>query len=82
MAGSGPKIRSFSTNVSSFNPFIASGTKDFMEGSNSWDESHYIDSLTPYLGISSSFIVDQGRVAVFGTARFGGSGVTRVRYTL
>lgn len=70
MAGSGSKIRGFSTNVSSFNPFSAEGPEDFMEGNDSWDESHYVSNLAPYLdalGIPSNFIIDQGRVATYGT---------------
>jgi cellulose 1,4-beta-cellobiosidase len=63
------KIRGFVTNVSNYNPFIATEREDFTEWSNSWDESHYADSLAPHLeeaGLPARFIIDQGRVAEFG----------------
>ncbi|KAK0387703.1 hypothetical protein NLU13_3948 [Sarocladium strictum] len=64
------KIRGFVTNVSNYNPFIATQRENFTEWSNSWDESHYVDSLAPHLeeaGLPSRFIVDQGRVAEYGS---------------
>ncbi|KAK6836414.1 hypothetical protein PG987_006909 [Apiospora arundinis] len=73
LAGNGTnKIRGFSTNVSNYNPFVASVRENFTERSNSWDESHYADSLAPFLeaeGLPSRFIVDQGRVAAPGARK-------------
>ncbi|KAH8170046.1 glycosyl hydrolases family 6 domain-containing protein [Sarocladium implicatum] len=63
------KIRGFVTNVSNYNPFVATQRENFTEWSNSWDESHYADSLAPHLeeaGLPSRFIIDQGRVAQYG----------------
>lgn len=60
------KVRGFVTNVSNYNPFHANPRENFTEWSNSWDESHYADSLSPHLeenGLPSRFIIDQGRVA-------------------
>jgi cellulose 1,4-beta-cellobiosidase len=60
------KIRGFSTNVSNYNPFQAEVREPYTEYSNSWDESHYADSLAPHLeanGLPARFIIDQGRVA-------------------
>ena len=61
----GNKIRGFVTNVSNYNPFHAKVRENYTEWSNSWDESHYVSSLAPFLeeeGLPSRFIVDQGRV--------------------
>ena len=69
LAGNGSKIRGFSTNVSNYNPFHALVRENFTEWSNSWDESHYTQSLAPHLeaeGLPARFIVDQGRVAAPG----------------
>lgn len=63
------KVRGFVTNVSNYNPFVATQRENFTEYSNSWDESHYADSLAPHLeevGLPSRFIIDQGRVAQYG----------------
>jgi cellulose 1,4-beta-cellobiosidase len=63
------KIRGYSTNVSNYNPFQALIRENYTEYSPSWDESHYADSLAPYLeaeGLPSNFIIDQGRVALPG----------------
>lgn len=69
LAGNGSKIRGFSTNVSNYNEFNALVRENFTEYSNSWDESHYAQSLAPHLeaeGLPTRFIVDQGRVAALG----------------
>lgn len=63
------RVRGFATNVSNYNPFQANPRENYTEYSNSWDESHYVDSLSPFLeeeGLPSRFIVDQGRVALPG----------------
>jgi cellulose 1,4-beta-cellobiosidase len=63
------KIRGYSTNVSNYNPFVATVRENYTEWSPSWDESHYASSLAPYLeaeGLPSRFIIDQGRVAKVG----------------
>lgn len=63
------KIRGYSTNVSNYNSFQAKVRENYTEWSPSWDESHYVTSLAPYLeaeGLPSNFIVDQGRVALPG----------------
>lgn len=55
--------------MSNYNPFVASVRENFTEWSNSWDESHYVDSLAPFLeaeGLPARFIIDQGRVAAPG----------------
>ncbi|KAF7549557.1 hypothetical protein G7Z17_g6304 [Cylindrodendrum hubeiense] len=68
------KIRGFSTNVSNFNWFNANPRENFTQWSRSWDESHYIWSLVPYLkqaGLPLRFIVDQGRVALPGARKSG-----------
>lgn len=65
-------VRGFSTNVSNYNQFHANPRENFTEWSHSWDESHYVDSLSPYLeaeGLPSRFIVDQGRVALPGARK-------------
>lgn len=72
MAGEGKKIRGFSTNISNYNPFNATVRENYTEWSNSWDESHYATSLTPFLeaeGLPVHFIVDQGRVALVGARK-------------
>ncbi|KAH6898288.1 endoglucanase-6B [Thelonectria olida] len=58
-------IRGFSTNVSNFNPFNARVREPYTKGNDSWDESHYINTISIYLkkaGLPLHFIVDQGRV--------------------
>lgn len=63
------KIRGFSTNVSNYNPFNAVVREPYTDGSNSYDESHYAQSLAPALeaaGLPAKFIIDQGRVAMPG----------------
>ncbi|RYP43126.1 hypothetical protein DL770_011832 [Monosporascus sp. CRB-9-2] len=68
-AGNSTKIRGFSTNVSNYNPYSATVRENFTEWSNSWDEDHYAQSLTPHLeeaGLPTRFIIDQGRVALPG----------------
>ncbi|RYP35762.1 hypothetical protein DL768_010967 [Monosporascus sp. mg162] len=68
-AGNSTKIRGFSTNVSNYNPYSATVRENFTEWSNSWDEDHYAQSLTPHLekaGLPARFIIDQGRVALPG----------------
>ncbi|KAL2158310.1 hypothetical protein VTH06DRAFT_4631 [Thermothelomyces fergusii] len=72
LAGEGKRIRGFVTNVSNYNPFNAVVRENFTEWSNSWDESHYATSLTPFLeqeGLPAHFIVDQGRVALPGARK-------------
>jgi len=69
MAGKDKKIRGFATNVSNYNPFNATVRENYTEWSNSWDESNYATSLTPFLeaeGLPAHFIVDQGRVGLLG----------------
>ncbi|KAM7194243.1 glycoside hydrolase family 6 protein [Rhypophila sp. PSN 637] len=70
LAGKGKnKIRGFSTNVSNYNPYNATIRENYTEWSNSWDESNYATSLTPFLeaeGLPAHFIVDQGRVGLYG----------------
>lgn len=69
-AGNNTKIRGFSTNVSNYNPYSATVRENFTEWSNSWDEDHYAQSLTPHLeeaGLPARFIIDQGRVALPGS---------------
>jgi cellulose 1,4-beta-cellobiosidase len=63
------KIRGYSTNISNYNPFQAKVRENYTVDSPSWDESHYVSSLAPYVeaeGLPSNFIVDQGRVALPG----------------
>ncbi|KAM7185220.1 glycoside hydrolase family 6 protein [Naviculisporaceae sp. PSN 640] len=73
LAGKGKnKIRGFSTNVSNYNPYNATVREPYTEWSNSWDESNYATSLTPFLeaeGLPAHFIVDQGRVALVGARK-------------
>ncbi|KAB5578218.1 glycoside hydrolase family 6 protein [Coniochaeta sp. 2T2.1] len=72
MAGNSTKIRGFVTNVSNYNPFQAAVRENYTQYSNSWDESHYVSSLAPFLeaeGLPSRFIVDQGRVALPGARK-------------
>ncbi|KAI5811582.1 cellobiohydrolase [Peziza echinospora] len=57
-------IRGFATNVSNYNAYKASTREAFTEWSNSWDEYHYVQSLTPHLianNVPANFIVDVGR---------------------
>jgi cellulose 1,4-beta-cellobiosidase len=52
------------------NQFKAEAPEPFMVDNVSWDESHYVSNIAPYLqaeGLPTRFIVDQGRVAVPGT---------------
>ncbi|KAH8737569.1 exoglucanase 3 [Ilyonectria robusta] len=63
------QIRGFSTNVSNFNLFNAKGPESYTVPSKSWDESHYILALVPYLkqvGLPLRFIVDQSRNSIPG----------------
>jgi cellulose 1,4-beta-cellobiosidase len=72
MAGEGKKIRGFSTNVSNYNPFNMAVRENYTEYSHSWDESHYTQSLAPFLekeGLPTRFIIDQGRVALPGSRK-------------
>jgi cellulose 1,4-beta-cellobiosidase len=65
LAGPKTKIRGFSTNVSNYNPFVATVREDYTEWSPSWDEDHYTQSLATFLeaeGLPAHFIVDQSRV--------------------
>jgi cellulose 1,4-beta-cellobiosidase len=65
LAGPNVKIRGFATNVSNYNPFIATVREDYTEWSPSWDEDHYTKSLATFLeaeGLPTRFIVDQSRV--------------------
>ncbi|KAK2754668.1 putative exoglucanase gh6d [Arachnomyces sp. PD_36] len=62
-------IRGFSTNVSNYNPFSAETPDPVTDGSQSYDESHYVSNLAPALegaGLPSRFIIDQSRVALPG----------------
>ena len=64
-AGSGAKIRGFSTNISNYNPFQATVREDYTEWSPSWDEDNYTRSLAAEMervGLPNKFIVDQSRV--------------------
>ena len=49
LAGEGKKIRGFATNVSNYNPFNTTFEEEWLEGSPSFDESHYTQALAPYL---------------------------------
>ncbi|EGY22584.1 hypothetical protein VD0002_g4491 [Verticillium dahliae] len=65
LAGSGTKIRGYTTNVSNYNPFHAEVREDYTEWSPSWDENNYSRSLAPLLaeeGLPTNFIIDQSRV--------------------
>lgn len=60
----GGKIRGFSTNVSNYNAYRATVREKFTLGNRSWDESHYVNNLAPYLkanGLPQHFIIDVGR---------------------
>lgn len=60
----GAKLRGFAINVSNFNPYVAKLRAAYTEYSHSFDESHYVDSLVPFLIkalLPTQFIVDQGR---------------------
>ncbi|PWW72536.1 Glycoside Hydrolase Family 6 protein [Tuber magnatum] len=66
------KVRGPATNVSNYNAYIANPRENFTKGSNSWDESHYVNSLAPHLesvGFPAKFIVDQGRAGKLGIRR-------------
>lgn len=63
-AGHGMKIRGFATNVSNYNAYRVAVREEFTNGSRSWDESHYVNNLAPYLkadGLPQHFIIDVGR---------------------
>ncbi|KAF2759148.1 glycoside hydrolase family 6 protein [Pseudovirgaria hyperparasitica] len=67
MAGPHSRIRGFSTNVSNFNPYIANPRANYTQYSNSYDELHYAQSLTPHLlnnSLPAHFIIDQGRAGL------------------
>jgi len=58
------KVRGLATNVSNYNQYVSVVRENFTEWSNSWDESHYVQSLVPHLeevGYPAHFIIDQGR---------------------
>jgi len=58
------KTRGLAINVSNYNQYVSAVRENFTEWSNSWDEYHYVNSLTPHLeaaGYPAHFIVDQGR---------------------
>ncbi|KAF9473876.1 cellobiohydrolase [Pholiota conissans] len=60
----GATVRGLSINVSNYNQYVSVVRENFTEWSNSWDEFHYVNSLTPHLqtaGYPAHFIVDQGR---------------------
>ncbi|KAH9486113.1 1,4-beta-D-glucan cellobiohydrolase CEL6B [Psilocybe cubensis] len=60
----GSTVRGVAINVSNFNEYLALVRENFTELSNSWDESHYAQSLAPHLeeaGFPAHFIVDQTR---------------------
>ncbi|KAJ3513216.1 hypothetical protein NLJ89_g3079 [Agrocybe chaxingu] len=57
-------VRGLAINVSNYNQSVSVVRENFTEWSNSWDESHYVNSLAPHLetsGYPAHFIVDQGR---------------------
>lgn len=63
------KVRGLAINVSNYNQYIAPVRENFTEWNNSWDEYHYVNSLTPHLeeaGYPAHFIVDQGRAGKAG----------------
>lgn len=65
----GGRIRGYATNVSNYNQFQAETPEPITEGSPSYDENHYVSTLSAALegqGLPTRFIVDQGRVAVPG----------------
>ncbi|KAF9554540.1 cellobiohydrolase [Agrocybe pediades] len=58
------KARGLAINVSNYNQYISAVRENYTEWSNSWDEFHYVNSLTPHLqaaGFPAHFIIDQGR---------------------
>ncbi|CAG8950762.1 hypothetical protein HYFRA_00002975 [Hymenoscyphus fraxineus] len=58
------KIRGFATNVSNFNPYIASPPANYTADSPSYDELRYVEGLAPLLtnlSLPAHFIIDQGR---------------------
>lgn len=60
----GATVRGVVTNVSNYNQYIAPVRENYTEWSPSWDETHFVSSLAPYLienGVPAHFIVDQGR---------------------
>ncbi|KAH9487323.1 1,4-beta-D-glucan cellobiohydrolase CEL6B [Psilocybe cubensis] len=60
----GATVRGVAINVSNYNQYVSLVRENFTELSNSWDESHYVASLTPHLqreGFPAHFIVDQSR---------------------
>ena len=61
---SSAKVRGVAINVSNYNQYVSAVRENFTEWSNSWDESHYVNSLAPHLetaGYPAHFIIDQGR---------------------
>lgn len=58
------KVRGLAINVSNYNQYVSAVRENYTEWNNSWDEYHYVESLTPHLmeaGYPAHFIVDQGR---------------------
>ncbi|KAM7188428.1 family 6 putative glycoside hydrolase [Naviculisporaceae sp. PSN 640] len=71
-AGSNAKIRGYSSNVSNYNPYSTNNPPPYTAGSPSADESRYATSLGNALrarGLPTSFIIDQGRVALDGARK-------------
>ncbi|KAF9527136.1 cellobiohydrolase [Crepidotus variabilis] len=63
------QVRGLAINVSNYNQYIAPVRENYTEGSPSWDEFHYVNSLLPRLknaGYPTHFIVDQGRAGKAG----------------
>ena len=55
--------------MSNYNPFEAEEPEPFSENSPSYDETHYVSTLSSAFeaqGLPTRFIVDQGRVAIPG----------------
>ncbi|EAU85070.1 exoglucanase 3 [Coprinopsis cinerea okayama7 len=58
------KVRGLAVNVSNYNQYRAEVREPFTEWNDAWDESRYVNVLTPHLnavGFPAHFIVDQGR---------------------
>ncbi|KAK4205542.1 1, 4-beta cellobiohydrolase [Triangularia verruculosa] len=71
-AGSNARIRGYSSNVSNYNPYSTNNPPPYTAGSPSPDESRYATSLGNALrerGLPTSFIIDQGRVALDGARK-------------
>ncbi|KDR68794.1 hypothetical protein GALMADRAFT_104642 [Galerina marginata CBS 339.88] len=65
----GATVRGLATNVSNYNQYISPVRENFTQFSSSWDEFHYVNSLTPFLlsaGYPAHFIIDQGRAGQAG----------------